>query len=71
MSKFLKIDTQIVKSSYTNKEGKEVESYTLQVVLPGRKFLVKPINSKNYGAIVELAEDYPDSVIEFEDKKSK
>ena len=70
MEKYLDLKAQIVKSNYTKKDGTEAEGLTLQLVFMGRQFLVTPVNSKNYGMIVELAKNNPDCVITYA-KKAK
>lgn len=65
MSKMFKVDCQVVESTYKNSSGEECLSYTLQLLLPGRTVLVKPCNNKNYGAIVQLAENNSDCIVSF------
>lgn len=66
--KTIKVECQIIKSLYMKEGGGEGESYTLCLLLPGRSVMVKPLNPKNYGAIVGLAENNPESIVIKDDR---
>lgn len=67
--KYIEILGQIVESEYKKSDGTIAKGYTLSLLLPGSTILVKPVNSKNYGAILGLVDKYPDSVVTFKNKE--